>query len=71
MFVDRHGLADELIYPNGTSIYYERVLALDPKAHDFYRVFEAPGVGHCIGKMNLPDTYFTPLFAHSADGSLL
>lgn len=45
----RHGLADELIFPNGSSNYYERVLELDPKAHDFYRLFEAPGVAHCAG----------------------
>ncbi|KAK3720576.1 hypothetical protein LTR37_003625 [Vermiconidia calcicola] len=42
-----HGLADELIFPNGTANYYERVLALDSKAKDFYRYFEAPGVLHC------------------------
>ncbi|KAK5125259.1 hypothetical protein LTR85_000935 [Meristemomyces frigidus] len=44
-----HGLADELIFPNGSSNYYERVLALDPAARDFYRYFEASGVGHCVG----------------------
>lgn len=43
------GLADQLIAPNGTLNYYERVLDLDPKAHDFYRYFEAPGVTHCSG----------------------
>ncbi|KAJ5170116.1 uncharacterized protein N7500_002899 [Penicillium coprophilum] len=44
-----HGLADEAIPPNGTISYYEEVLKMDPKAHDFYRFFEAPGVGHCYG----------------------
>ncbi|KAK4540905.1 hypothetical protein LTR36_008847 [Oleoguttula mirabilis] len=44
-----HGLADELIFPNGSSNYYERVLALDPGAREFYRYFEAPGVQHCTG----------------------
>jgi Tannase and feruloyl esterase len=42
-----HGLADELIPPNGTFDYYDKVLKLDPKAEDFYRVFAAPGVDHC------------------------
>lgn len=44
-----HGLADQLIFPNGSSNYYERVLHLDPEASDFYRFFEAPGVAHCRG----------------------
>ncbi|KAJ5964068.1 uncharacterized protein N7479_003944 [Penicillium vulpinum] len=44
-----HGLADEAIPPNGTISYYEEVLKMDPKARDFYRFFEAPGVGHCYG----------------------
>jgi hypothetical protein len=44
-----HGLADEVIPPNGTIAYYEEVLKNDPNAHDFYRFFEAPGVAHCYG----------------------
>ncbi|CAG8052652.1 unnamed protein product [Penicillium olsonii] len=44
-----HGMADEVIPPNGTIAYYEEVLKNNPKAHDFYRFFEAPGVGHCYG----------------------
>ncbi|PIA88891.1 putative feruloyl esterase B [Cercospora beticola] len=44
-----HGLSDELIFPNGTVDYYQRVLELDPEASDFYRYFEAPGVQHCRG----------------------
>ena len=44
-----HGLADPLIFPNGTSDYYRRVLEGDPEAADFYRYFEAPGMGHCSG----------------------
>ncbi|EON68639.1 hypothetical protein W97_07897 [Coniosporium apollinis CBS 100218] len=44
-----HGLADPLIPPNGTVDYYDRVVATDPEVMDYYRVFLAPGVGHCSG----------------------
>lgn len=44
-----HGGADEVIPPQGNIAYYKQVLALDPDAPDYYRFFEAPGVGHCIG----------------------
>lgn len=32
-----------------TQQYYEKVLAQDPKAQDYYRNFEAPGVENCSG----------------------
>ncbi|KAI9035815.1 feruloyl esterase B precursor [Aspergillus affinis] len=44
-----HGLADEVIPPRGSTKYFEEILKMDPKANDFYRLFEAPGVGHCYG----------------------
>ncbi len=44
-----HGIADPLIFVNGTSAYYERVEELDPDVRDYYRYFEAPGVWHCGG----------------------
>ncbi|KAF7911655.1 uncharacterized protein EAE98_011919 [Botrytis deweyae] len=44
-----HGLADGIIPPNSTTSYYDSVTALDPNVHDFYRVFMAPGVAHCLG----------------------
>lgn len=44
-----HGIADQLIYVNGSSNYYERVKALDSNVADFYRYFEFPGVTHCFG----------------------
>ena len=44
-----HGLADQLIYPEGTESYYQMVEAQDPHVRDFYRFFPAPGVGHCGG----------------------
>ncbi len=43
------GLADQYIMPNGTMNYYDRVTAMLPNVTDFYRVFFAPGVGHCGG----------------------
>lgn len=42
-----HGLADPLVPPNGTLEYYERVAGEFDDVQDFYRFFEAPGVGHC------------------------
>ncbi|KAH6961949.1 Tannase/feruloyl esterase [Ilyonectria sp. MPI-CAGE-AT-0026] len=44
-----HGMQDPLIMPNGTIDYYKRVLEHDVNAADFYRLFLAPGVGHCGG----------------------
>ncbi|KAK7734801.1 hypothetical protein SLS63_004221 [Diaporthe eres] len=44
-----HGLADPIIPPQGSMFYYQKVLALDPSAADFYRQFYSPGVGHCNG----------------------
>jgi hypothetical protein len=42
-----HGLADELVAPNGTYEYYQRVLELDSSAADYFRYFPAPGLAHC------------------------
>lgn len=44
-----HGLADEVIPPNGTAAYYQQALRLDPNVDEFFRFFEAPGQGHCNG----------------------
>jgi len=41
------GLADGTIPPQGTQLYYKKVLALDPSTQNFYRQFYSPGVGHC------------------------
>ncbi|KAK4505928.1 hypothetical protein PRZ48_003893 [Zasmidium cellare] len=43
------GTADENIPTRQTINYYEEVLKLDPRAGEYYRFFEAPGVGHCFG----------------------
>jgi len=47
-----HGLADPLIFPNGTVHYYEQVkrtMGGATAVNDFYRLFLAPGVAHCGG----------------------
>lgn len=44
-----HGLADQLIFPNGSVDYYERVEAADPTVRDYFRLFLASGVEHCVG----------------------
>lgn len=46
-----HGMKDELIFFNGTVDYYSRVMKNDPKVHDYYRLFLAPGVEHCAAGM--------------------
>ena len=47
-----HGQSDPLIYPGGSIDYYTRVqkaMGGADKTSDFYRLFLAPGVGHCGG----------------------
>ncbi|MER5795675.1 tannase/feruloyl esterase family alpha/beta hydrolase [Streptomyces sp. NPDC001980] len=47
-----HGLSDPLIMPEGTVDYRERVeqtMGGARQVDSFYRVFLAPGVGHCAG----------------------
>ncbi|KAH7045241.1 Tannase/feruloyl esterase [Macrophomina phaseolina] len=44
-----HGIADEVIPINGTVAYYQQALQADPKVDEFFRFFEAPGLGHCNG----------------------
>ena len=44
-----HGWADPALNPLETIDYYERVLAADPKAREYVRLFMLPGVLHCAG----------------------
>ncbi|ATY60496.1 feruloyl esterase b precursor [Cordyceps militaris] len=44
-----HGTSDSLIPVDGSIEYYKKVLALDPDASDFYRLFLSPGLRHCFG----------------------
>lgn len=39
--------------------YFDKVMALDPTAQDYYRMFLAPGLSHCFGGSGaFPDTTF-------------
>ena len=51
-----HGFADQLIYPQGTIDYFERVQDLFGKSRTkrFLRLFMAPGVAHCGGGAGPP-----------------
>lgn len=56
------GFADSNIMTNGTSNYYDRVSAIYPDVQDWYRVFFAPGVGHCgSGTGPVPDDILAAL----------
>lgn len=58
------GTADERIPTRQTIAYYGEVMALDPRVSDYYRFFEAPGVGHCYGGVGpVPDGAFDQLMA--------
>lgn len=41
-----HGMMDQLVPVNGSTHYYDRVLAKDPEAQHCYRLFLAPGADH-------------------------
>jgi hypothetical protein len=52
-----HGWADPLIYAEGTIDYYKRVVKQmggAEKTAGFFRLFMAPGVGHCSGGAGPP-----------------
>jgi hypothetical protein len=44
-----HGTADPTIPSKGSEKYYNDVLKHNDNVSDFFRHFEAPGVGHCSG----------------------
>lgn len=46
-------------------------MAIDAHVHDFYRVFEAPGVGHCYGgKGAYPSGTFDAMVAWVENGTV-
>jgi hypothetical protein len=67
-----HGWSDQLIYPEGTIDYYQRVQKLMGGAEatsKFARLFLAPGVGHCGGGPGAkPDGQFDAVVRWVEDG---
>ena len=41
--------ADEIVSFRNSRQYYDAVTSMHPDVHDFYRLFEAPGLAHCQG----------------------
>jgi pimeloyl-ACP methyl ester carboxylesterase len=66
-----HGTVDPLIPIHGTLSYYDAVTNKIPNVHDHYRMFEAPGVGHCSGGPgSTPETTFDALRAWVENGTV-
>jgi feruloyl esterase len=67
-----HGWSDQLIYPEGTIDYYQRVKKQMGGAENtakFARLFLAPGVGHCGGGPGpMPDGQFEAVVHWVEDG---
>ncbi|GME37335.1 putative feruloyl esterase b precursor protein [Neofusicoccum parvum] len=64
-----HGLADEVIPPNGTAAYYQQALQADSNVDEFFRFFEAPGLGHCNGGVGpAPESALDQLIAWVEEG---
>lgn len=65
-----HGMADEVIPTRQSEAYYDEVLKLNQAAHDFFRYFEAPGVGHCAGGAGpMPTAAFEQLMSWVENGT--
>ncbi|KAI5864199.1 tannase and feruloyl esterase [Durotheca rogersii] len=47
--ISYHGLADITVPSDGTRSFFEQVAARDSTVHDYYRLFESPGLSHCLG----------------------
>ncbi|KAL4950472.1 Tannase/feruloyl esterase [Aspergillus filifer] len=64
-----HGQADQLVPSRNTRRYYEDVASRDPSVREYYRLFEAPGLGHCWSPGGLyPSTIFDDLVAWVEEG---
>ncbi|KAF6814756.1 tannase and feruloyl esterase [Colletotrichum musicola] len=57
------GLADPTVPANLSLNYYRDVLEGQPDAHDFYRIFPIPGMGHCGSQLGEPAAQPESLFA--------
>ncbi|CZT18041.1 related to feruloyl esterase B precursor [Ramularia collo-cygni] len=66
-----HGTLDPLIPLGGTLEYYDALTSEIPNIHDHFRMFEAPGVGHCFGgNGGQPTTTFDALRAWVENGTV-
>ena len=64
-----HGTADASIPYQGTIDYYDRLVSFDATAAEYYRLFLAPGVGHCsAGTGWYPGAAFEALVSWVEDG---
>ncbi|KAI0849003.1 tannase and feruloyl esterase [Daldinia vernicosa] len=66
--VSFHGLADIIVPPKGTEQYYQEVSKNVDNVGEFFRYFESPGLGHCLGGPGQPDSLFAQLQAWVEDG---
>ncbi|OLN93308.1 putative feruloyl esterase-like protein 2 [Colletotrichum chlorophyti] len=65
-----HGLADPTVPTTNSLNYFKKVLELQPDAHDFYRYFPVPGLGHCWGGPGgQPDALFDQLRSWVENGT--
>lgn len=55
-----HGWADPALNPLSTIDYYRRVVARDPRAAAYLRLYMLPGVLHCAGGTGPDDVPFAP-----------
>jgi feruloyl esterase len=58
-----HGWADPALPAQATADYYDRVLAHDPKAPDYCRLFMVPGCLHCGGGPGASDVDWLKVIA--------
>ncbi|KAI0111300.1 Tannase/feruloyl esterase [Nemania sp. FL0031] len=57
-----HGLQDNIIPPGGSQQYYSAVASISPDVHNFFRLFEVPGLSHCFGgRSQQPSNLFQQL----------
>ncbi|KAH0428392.1 feruloyl esterase b [Colletotrichum camelliae] len=66
--INWHGTVHAAIPFNGSTDYYDHVLAKDPEAHDYYRFFVAPGAGHCFNCGPSPSFSMDPIVNWVEDG---
>ncbi|HSV53514.1 MAG TPA: tannase/feruloyl esterase family alpha/beta hydrolase [Burkholderiaceae bacterium] len=59
-----HGWSDNLIMPQGTVRYYDRMRQTVPEAENFSRLYMVPGMGHCGGGAGVNE------FGQGASGSV-